>query len=55
MLAPIREAVRDAADFDDLVRRLTELLGEMDVEPLARALGMALFKARGAGDGGVRE
>lgn len=41
----------DGAGYDDLVRRLTELVGEMDVEPLARALGMAMFKARGAGHG----
>lgn len=37
-------------DSKDLVCRLTQLLGEMDVDALARTVGEALFKAKGAGD-----
>lgn len=53
VIDPLRQAVEEATDYDDLVRRLTELLGEMDVDALARTLGEALFKAKGAGDVGA--
>ena len=52
VIDPLRDLVARSESFDELVEGLAELLGEMDVDALARTLGGALFLAKGAGDAG---
>jgi phage gp29-like protein len=50
VLEPLRQAVEDATSYDDLVKRLAELIGSMDVQALADALAKATFLGRVAGN-----
>ena len=50
VIAPLRKLVLSVNSFEELERRLPEVLGEMDVNRIALALARAFFKARGLGD-----
>lgn len=50
ILEPLRQAVEAATSYDDLVKRLAELIGSMDVQALADALAKAMFLGRVAGN-----
>jgi phage gp29-like protein len=50
LIDPIRDLIRRAGSYEELVAGLEELVGKLDAQRLVRDLGTALFKARGAGD-----
>jgi len=50
VLEPLRRAIEAAESYEDLVRRLAELIPTMDVQALADALAKATFLGRSAGE-----
>jgi phage gp29-like protein len=50
LVEPIEHLAAKCSSYEEFTAALDDAAGQMDVSPLARALAIALFKARGLGD-----
>jgi phage gp29-like protein len=54
LIDPVRELVDDCESLEELLRRLPELVGKLDLQALTEALARAMFNARLAGEVGAQ-